>query len=75
MAEVRIKEASPLTVSVVVGNKVVASMTIPEAQSEADTAGTVYWVRLEQSSHTWKAPVQGNPQGAELLPGSGETAR
>ena len=73
MAEVRIRETSPLTVSVLVGNKVVASMTIPEAQSEADAAGTVYWVRLEEASHTWKAPVQGNPQGAELLPQSGKT--
>jgi hypothetical protein len=70
MAEVRIREASPLTVSVFVGNRVVASMTIPEAQSEADAAGTVYWVRLEQASHIWKARVQGNPE-AELLQESG----
>ena len=75
MAEVRIREASPLTVSVLVGNKVVASMTIPEAQSEADAAGTVYWVRLEEASHTWKAPVQGNPEGVELLPQSGKTGQ
>jgi hypothetical protein len=75
MAEVRIREASPLTVSVVVGNKVVASMTIPEAQSEAEAAGTVYWVRLEEAAHPWKARVRENPQGAELLQESGTTAQ
>jgi hypothetical protein len=69
MPEVRIKEASPLTVSVVVDDQIVAVMTIPQV----DSADSEYWVILEQAAHPWKARVEGN-NAATLLPEPSSTS-
>ncbi len=56
MAEVRIREASPLTLIVRVGEKIVAELKVPDA---AEPTNTVVLDKNEKNN-TWRVRVKGS---------------